>query len=210
MATKKTDSEEKEIVKAAKPKKSAAPKVETKVSTDKETTQEAASNTAPPKKQGGGRKRAPLMPKTYFSTDGKLAEDWKLVDATGIPLGRLCSHIASMLMGKTKPGYTRFSDTGDTVVVINAEKVRLTGNKWDQKTYYHHTGYPGGIKSQTAKEVLTSHPERLVQLAVYRMLPRGHMARKWIKKLRVYVGTEHPHTAQQPQTIKLPDLGYHN
>ncbi len=204
MATKKTGSEDKETKKTAKPKKEAATKVEAKAKTT------SAKKETAPKKAANTSKRAPLMPKTYFATEGKLGEQWKLVDAAGIPLGRLSSHIANMLMGKTKPGYTRFADTGDNVVVINAEKVRLTGAKWDQKTYYHHTQFPGGIKSKTAKEVLSSHPERLVQLAVYRMLPRGHMARKWFKKLRVYVGTDHPHKAQQPEAVKLPNLGFHS
>jgi len=204
MATKKTGSEDKETKKTAKPKKEAADKVEAKAKTA------TANKEAAPKKAAHATKRAPLMPKTFFATEGKLGEQWKLIDAAGIPLGRLSSHIANMLMGKTKPGYTRFADTGDNVVVVNAEKVRLTGGKWDQKTYYHHTQFPGGIKSKTAKEVLSSHPERLVQLAVYRMLPRGHMARKWFKKLRVYAGTDHPHKAQQPEAVKLPNLGYHS
>ena len=209
MATKKTDSEEKETKKAAKPAKEAAPKAEAKAKTSS-AKKEAAPKEASAKKAASTTKRAPLMPKTYFATEGKLGEQWKLVDAAGIPLGRLSSHIANMLMGKTKPGYTRFADTGDNVVVINAEKIRLTGSKWDQKTYYHHTQFPGGIKSKTARETLSSHPERLVQLAVYRMLPRGHMARKWFKKLRVYVGTDHPHKAQQPEAVKLPNLGFHS
>jgi|GEM_PF-235114 len=210
MATKKTDSEEKVTKKAAAPKKATAPKEEAKAKTAKASTQEKAPKATSPKKEGPKAKRAPRMPQTYFATDSKLGEQWKLIDAAGIPLGRLSSHVANMLMGKTKPGYTRFADTGDNVVVVNAEKIRLTGKKWEQKTYYHHTQFPGGIKSKTAKEVLSSHPERLVQLAVYRMLPRGHMARKWFKKLRVYVGTDHPHKAQQPETVKLPNLGYHN
>lgn len=210
MATKKTDTEEKETKKAAKPKKETAPKAEAKADQPKEAKKAAAPKKAASKKEGPAVKRAPLMPKTYFATEGTLGEQWKLVDAAGIPLGRLSSHIANMLMGKTKPGYTRFADTGDNVVVVNAEKVRLTGDKINQKTYYHHTQFPGGIKSKTAKEVLSSHPERLVQLAVYRMLPRGHMARKWFKKLRVYAGTDHPHKAQQPETVKLPNLGHHN
>ncbi len=210
MATKKTESEEKETKKAAKSTKESAPKAEAKTSATKMAKKEATSEAGATKKVATTTKRAPLMPKTYFATEGTLGEQWKLVDAAGIPLGRLSSHIANMLMGKTKAGYTRFADTGDNVVVVNAEKVRLTGSKWDQKTYYHHTQFPGGIKSQTAKEVLSSHPERLVQLAVYRMLPRGHMARKWFKKLRVYVGTDHPHKAQQPEAVKLPNLGYHN
>ncbi|MBM4304130.1 MAG: 50S ribosomal protein L13, partial [Deltaproteobacteria bacterium] len=179
MATKKTDSEEKVTKKAAAPKKATAPKEEAKAKTAKASTQEKAPKAASPKKEGPKAKRAPRMPQTYFATDSKLGEQWKLIDAAGIPLGRLSSHVANMLMGKTKPGYTRFADTGDNVVVVNAEKIRLTGKKWEQKTYYHHTQFPGGIKSKTAKEVLSSHPERLVQLAVYRMLPRGHMARKW-------------------------------
>jgi large subunit ribosomal protein L13 len=128
-------------------------------------------------------------------------------DASGQTLGRLSSHIANVLMGKTKPTYTRHVDTGDHVVVINAKDIVLTGDKWNQKTYYYHTNYPGGIKSFTAKQLLETYPERLVERAVYGMLPKGHMGRRWYKKLRVFSGSEHPHTAQKPQAAKLPDLG---
>lgn len=153
-------------------------------------------------------KRAPLMEKTFHSTKGEHI-GWRLVDAAGQPLGRLSSYIANVLMGKDKPTYTSFADAGDHVVVINAKSVKLTGNKWQDKTYHHHTNYPGGIKSYTAQNLLDNHPERLIQRAVWGMLPKskGHMARKWYKKLRVFPGTEHPHSAQQPVPAKLPNLG---
>ena len=149
--------------------------------------------------------RKPLTPRTIFAPWG-LDAKWKLVDATGQPVGRLASHIASALMGKDKPTYTRHADTGDHVVVINAKDVVLTGNKWRDKTYYYHTNYPGGIKSFTAQEMKDKHPERVIERAVYGMLPKGHMGRKWYSKLRVFAGAEHPHTAQQPEVMKLGNL----
>ncbi len=151
-------------------------------------------------------KRNPLLPRTPMAECGALTK-WRVVDATGQPLGRLSSYIAKALMGKDKPAYTRFHDTGDAVVVLNASQVVLTGNKWDQKTYYYHTNYPGGIKSFTAKELLEKHPERLIERAVYGMLPKGHMGRQWYRKLRVFAGSDHPHKAQQPNVVKLPYLG---
>lgn len=164
-----------------------------------------------PKKEGAAPKRAPLTPKTYFAKTGEFSEKWRLVDASGQTLGRLGSYIAMALMGKDKPAYTPFSDTGDFVLVINAEKVKLTGNKWNDKTYFHHTGYPGGIKSTTARELLEKHPERLIENAVWGMLPKskGHMVRHWFKKLRVFKGSEHPHAAQMPVAATLPNLGSH-
>jgi len=157
-----------------------------------------------------GKKAAPrrkLAPKTPFVKWGEGQDSWLLIDAAGQPLGRLSSHIANVLMGKHKPSYTRFSDTGDHVVVINAKNVVLTGNKWSQKTYYYHTNYPGGIKSFTAQQLLETYPERLIERAVYGMLPKGHMGRRWYKKLRVFSGSDHPHTAQKPQAHTLPNLG---
>jgi len=158
------------------------------------------------------KKRNPLLPRTPMPKVGELNQDWKLVDAANIPLGRLSSQVALMLMGKTKPTYSPSIDTGDNVVVVNAEKVVLTGKKWDQKAYQYHSNYPGGLKTSTAREVLTKHPERLVKLAVYRMLPKskGHMARTWFQKLRVYPGMEHPHKAQKPVQVKLTNIGTHN
>jgi large subunit ribosomal protein L13 len=151
--------------------------------------------------------RRPLVPKTPFVKWGEGEQRWRLIDASGQTLGRLSSHIAKLLMGKDKPSYTRFSDTGDHVVVINARNVVLSGNKLQDKEYNYHTNYPGGIKTFTAKELLRDHPERLIEWAVYGMLPKGHMGRRWYKKLRVFAGGEHPHKAQQPQPVTLPDLG---
>jgi len=161
---------------------------------------------AAPKSGKPTTKRNPLIPRTYFAENGELVK-WRIVDAAGQPLGRLSSYISTALMGKDKPGYTRHHDSGDAVVVINAKDVVLTGNKWDQKTYHYHTNYPGGIKSFTAKDLREKNPERLVERAVYGMLPKGHMGRQWYKKLRVFAGSEHPHKAQQPAVVKLPDMG---
>jgi large subunit ribosomal protein L13 len=159
--------------------------------------------------KGPSVKRAPLAPKTYFAKNGETPEQWRLIDATGLTLGRLSSYIAMALMGKDKPTYTPFSDTGDHVVVINCEKVRLTGNKLEGKKYNYHTNYPGGIKEFTARELLEKHPERVIKWAVYGMLPKakGHMARHWYGKLRVYAGPNHPHTAQLPKSVQLPQFG---
>jgi large subunit ribosomal protein L13 len=188
----------------------------------KATSETKAAKTAKPtgdkpaKKAGekapAGKKRNPLLPRTPMPKVGELNQDWKLVDASNIPLGRLSSQIALMLMGKTKPTYSPSIDTGDNVIVVNAEKVVLTGKKWDSKVYQYHTNFPGGLKTSTAREVLTKHPERLIKLAVYRMLPKskGHMARTWFQKLRVYPGLEHPHKAQKPVSVKLTNLGTYN
>lgn len=156
-----------------------------------------------------GAKRAPLAPKTYFAKTGEVKANWRVIDATGLTLGRLSTYIAGALMGKDKPNFTPFSDTGDHVVVINAEKVRLTGTKLENKKYYYHTNYPGGIKEFTARQLLETHPDRLIKWSVWGMLPKakGHMVRHWYKKLRVFAGPNHPHAAQQPTAPKLPNLG---
>lgn len=166
-----------------------------------------AEGTPKAKKTGTRSVRRPLTPKTPFVKWGEGQENWRLIDASGQTLGRLSSYIATALMGKDKASYTRHADTGDHVVVINAKKVVLTGNKLNDKTYYYHTQYPGGIKSFTAKQAMETNPERLIERAVYGMLPKGHMGRRWYAKLRVYPGAEHPHTAQQPKPVTLPDLG---
>ncbi len=129
--------------------------------------------------------------------------DWYVVDATGKTLGRLSTEIASRLRGKHKPCYTPHVDTGDFIVVINAEKVHVTGNKEEGKNYYWHTGYPGGIKSRTLGQVRAEHPERLIERAVKGMLPRNPLGRAMYRKLKVYAGTEHPHTAQQPKALEI-------
>ncbi len=128
---------------------------------------------------------------------------WILVDAEGQVLGRLASQIAVRLRGKHLPNFTPHVDTGDFVVVINAEKVRLTGRKWDQKMYYRHSGYMGGLKATTAKKLNQEHPERLIQYAVKGMLPKNRLGRKLMKKLKVYKGPDHPHEAQQPEKVEL-------
>jgi len=128
---------------------------------------------------------------------------WHVVDATGVPLGRLATQVAHLLRGKHKPTFTPHVDCGDFVVVINASKVALKGNKLRDKQYHSHTGYIGGIKSVSAAEMLEKHPERMIRLAVKRMVKRGALGHQIIKKLKVYGGEEHPHTAQQPQQVVL-------
>ena len=141
--------------------------------------------------------------KTYIAKPNDVQREWYVVDATGVTLGRLATQIASILRGKTKPQYTPHEDVGDFVVVINAEKVRVTGRKLDQKIYYRHTGYPGGIRSITLRNQLEKHPERVIEHSVKGMLPRGPLGRRQFKKLKVYAGAEHPHQAQMPKPLAL-------
>ncbi len=141
--------------------------------------------------------------KTYSAKRDDIKRDWYVVDAEGQTLGRMASRIALCLRGKNKPTYTPHMDTGDFIVVVNAEKIRLTGRKWDQKTYYRHSGYLGGIKATGAKDMLKKHPERIVVFAVRGMLPKNPLGRSMLKKLKVYAGPEHPHQAQQPKTLQL-------
>lgn len=186
--------------KPSKAKKPATKRVSAPAAASKEAKDTAAVDVAPKQstKKAEPQPRRPLLGKTPLPAQGSLI-GWRLVDANGMTLGRLSSCIAHMLMGKDKPGFIRFADTGDHVIVINADKIVLTGNKRSAKTYYHHTNYPGGIKQQTANEVLEGRfPERIVQWAVYGMLPKGHLGRRWYKKLHVYAGANHPHTAQKP------------
>ena len=129
---------------------------------------------------------------------------WYVVDATDRTLGRLASQIASRLRGKHQAIFTPHADTGDFIIVINAEKVKLTGRKWQQKVYYRHSGYMGGLKSITAKKLREKRPENLVRHAVWGMLPKNRLGRKLHKKLKVYAGPNHPHEAQQPQSLELP------
>ncbi len=142
--------------------------------------------------------------KTYLPRE--IHRNWWVIDATDQVLGRLASRIALLLMGKRKPEYTPHLDTGDFVVVVNAEKVRLTGKKLDQKMYYRHSGYPGGLKVRTARQMLQSHPERVIQLAVKRMLPKNRLGRRMLKRLKVYAGPVHPHAAQKPKFLDLSQL----
>ena len=139
--------------------------------------------------------------KTYMANPDKLEKKWYVVDASGMVLGRLASEVAKVLRGKNKPEFTPHVDTGDYVIVINAEQIKVTGKKLDQKVYYHHSGYVGGMKETTLKEMLAKHPERVVELAVQGMLPKGPLGREMLKKLHVYTGSEHPHAAQKPEVL---------
>jgi large subunit ribosomal protein L13 len=141
--------------------------------------------------------------KTYSAKAGEINHDWFVVDAADKTLGRLASEIARRLRGKHKPEYTPHVDTGDYIVVINAEKVRVSGAKTTDKIYHHHTGYPGGLKSMSFEKLIAKAPERVLQGAVKGMLPRNPLGRAMFKKLKVYAGTEHPHAAQQPQVLNV-------
>jgi large subunit ribosomal protein L13 len=141
--------------------------------------------------------------KTYQQKPSEVQRQWFVVDAQGKVLGRLASRIAAILRGKHKPTFTPHVDGGDFVVVVNAEKVRLTGRKLQEKVYYWHTGYPGGIKSATAAQMLERKPEWVIQKAVQRMLPKNPLGRRMLRKLKVYRGPEHPHAAQQPKALEL-------
>ncbi len=141
--------------------------------------------------------------KTYSAKQADIKRDWYVVDAEGKTLGRLASEIALRLRGKHKPEYTPHVDTGDYIVVVNAEKVRVTGRKETDKVYYHHTGYIGGIKSITFEKLIQKAPERVIEFAVKGMLPKNRLGRAMFKKLKVYAGTEHRHAAQQPKPLEI-------
>jgi large subunit ribosomal protein L13 len=143
--------------------------------------------------------------KTYVATPTDRQRDWLLVDATGQTLGRLATQIADALRGKRKPTYTAHIDTGDFVIVVNAEKVVVTGNKRADKRYYRHSGYPGGLRSRTFEEMLARRPEEIIRIAVKGMMPRNRLARRQITKLKIYAGPEHPHAAQKPHPMTLTD-----
>ncbi|HBL30407.1 MAG TPA: 50S ribosomal protein L13 [Acidobacteria bacterium] len=138
------------------------------------------------------------MNRTYSPKLAEIEHQWYVLDATGVPLGRLSSLVARLLMGKHKPTWAPHIDTGDFVIVVNAEKSVLTGRKEEQKVYYHHSGYPGGMKSETAADRRRRRPAKLVEEAVWGMLPKTRLGRKQLKKLKVYAGADHPHQAQQP------------
>jgi large subunit ribosomal protein L13 len=149
--------------------------------------------------------------KTFTATPADISKKWILIDAEGVVLGRLASIVAMRLRGKHKATFTPHMDMGDNVIVINADKVQMTGNKRNDKTYYWHTGHPGGIKSRTAKQILEgAHPERVVEKAIQRMLPGNKLARQQMSNLRVYAGTEHPHEAQQPEVLDVKSLNAKN
>ncbi len=139
--------------------------------------------------------------KTFMANPDKIERKWYVVDAEGQTLGRLCSEIAKILRGKNKPEFTPHVDTGDYVIVVNAEKIKVTGKKLNQKIYYRHSEYVGGMKETTLKEMLNKHPERVVSYAVKGMLPKGPLGRQMYKKLFVYCGPDHKHAAQKPETI---------
>lgn len=141
--------------------------------------------------------------KTFSAKPAEVRREWFVVDATDKVLGRLASEIAHRLRGKHKPEFTPHVDTGDHIVVINADKVRVTGNKAEAKTYWRHSGHPGGIKSASFKELISDHPERVIQTAVKGMLPKSSLGRQMIKKLHIYAGSEHRHQAQQPQPLDI-------
>jgi large subunit ribosomal protein L13 len=140
--------------------------------------------------------------KTYSAKPGEITREWYLVDAEGKTLGRLATQIADTLRGKRKPQYTPHVDTGDFVIVVNAEKIQVTGNKLDQKRYYRHSGYPGGLRSRTLREQLERRPTEVLRGAVKGMLPKNRLARQQITKLKIYAGPEHPHEAQNPRPLE--------
>ena len=138
---------------------------------------------------------------TYMANPDKIERKWYVVDAEGCTLGRLASGVASVLRGKNKPQFTPHVDTGDYVIIVNADKIKVTGKKMDQKIYYHHSDYVGGMKETTLKEMMAKKPEKVVELAVQGMLPKGPLGRAMIKKLHVYAGAEHDHAAQKPEVL---------
>ncbi|HLE41461.1 MAG TPA: 50S ribosomal protein L13 [Nitrospirota bacterium] len=140
---------------------------------------------------------------TYSAKKEDIIRKWFIVDASGKTLGRLASTIATVLKGKTKPIYTTHVDTGDFVIVVNADKVHLTGKKLEQKVYYSHSGYPGGLKSVTAGKLMKTRPENVIKMAVEGMLPKTQLGKQMLTKLKVYAGENHPHSAQQPAAMKL-------
>ncbi|MEX2356631.1 MAG: 50S ribosomal protein L13 [Thermaerobacterales bacterium] len=143
------------------------------------------------------------MRTTTMTRSEDVQQKWHIIDAAGVPLGRLATRVAHILRGKHRPSFTPYIDNGDHVIVINAERVALTGNKLDQKMYYRHSGFPGGLKEMPYRRFLARSPERVVRKAVWGMIPKTRLGRRLIKKLRVYAGSDHPHEAQQPQPLAL-------
>ncbi|MEA2410757.1 MAG: large subunit ribosomal protein [Thermoleophilaceae bacterium] len=141
--------------------------------------------------------------KTFVATPANRERNWLVVDATGKTLGRLATEIANVLRGKRKPEYTPHCDVGDFVIVVNAEKVSVTGNKRQEKRYYRHSGFPGGLRSRTFEEMIARRPEEVLRLAVKGMLPRTRLGRQQLRKLKIYAGPEHPHQAQQPAPLEV-------
>ena len=143
------------------------------------------------------------MIKSFIAKKETVQRDWYIIDAKDKILGRMASRIAMILQGKTKPVYTPHVDTGDFVIVVNAEKIKLTGNKMNDKTYYTHSGYPGGFKEHSVKTLLEKHPERVINLAVKRMMPKTKLGNAMLKKLKIYSGPDHSHEAQQPKVLEI-------
>ncbi|TDI88630.1 MAG: 50S ribosomal protein L13 [Candidatus Dadabacteria bacterium] len=141
--------------------------------------------------------------KTYMARSEDFVKKWYLIDGEGKTVGRLATRIATILRGKNKPQFTPHADIGDFVIVVNAEKLKFTGDKWNQKTYYRHTHYPGGIKSITAGDLLKTKPHEIIEKAVWGMLPKNKWQKKLIARLKVYAGSEHPHAPQQPETLEV-------
>lgn len=141
--------------------------------------------------------------KTYATTPADIERRWWVVDAQGMTLGRLASKVAPILRGKHKPYFTPHLDTGDYVIIINADKIHVTGNRLDQKKYYRHSGYPGGLKTMTLRELMVRFPTRALKFAIKGMLPKGPLGRQMMSKLKVYASADHPHAAQQPEVLQL-------
>ncbi|MBN2061727.1 MAG: 50S ribosomal protein L13 [Deltaproteobacteria bacterium] len=141
--------------------------------------------------------------KTYVAKEHEIEKKWYLVNAEGRILGRLATQIALRLRGKHRPVFTPHADTGDFIVVVNAEKISMTGKKWDEKKYYRHSGYPGGLKTITAKKLLEKKPEEIIRMAVKRMLPKNSLGTRQLKKLKIYAGSNHPHEAQNPENLEI-------
>ena len=141
------------------------------------------------------------MEKTYYPKEEEITQEWVLVDANGQTLGRLATQIAGFLLGKHKPNFTPGVETGDYVVVVNAERIRVTGNKLTEKVYYHHSNYPGGLKAISLKDQIQKHPDRVIRRAVWGMLPHNRRGRQVLKNLKIYAGPDHPHEAQKPKRL---------
>jgi large subunit ribosomal protein L13 len=145
----------------------------------------------------------PKLQRTFSPTPSDIERSWFVVDAADVPLGRLSSEVAQVLRGKNKPTYAPHMDGGDFVIVINAERIHVSGNKEIEKIYYRHSGYPGGLRAETLSQVRVKHPERLVETAVRGMLPKNRLGRQMLTKLKVYAGPDHPHASQKPESLKL-------
>jgi large subunit ribosomal protein L13 len=143
---------------------------------------------------------------TYSPKPGEITRAWHVIDATDVVLGRLATHAATLLRGKHKPTYAPHMDTGDFVIIVNAEKIAVSGTKRDDKFVYRHSGYPGGLKQRTVGEMIEKHPDRLVEKAIKGMLPKNRLGRAMAKKLKVYAGPEHPHTAQKPAAFEITQV----